>query len=416
MHSTNQNLIEIQKATKKKKTKQSKAKNSSKEATNKKKSRRNKAETTKNEMTNENRDANIESCLQTAFSCKRRRRKWPARARKRKLTLETKSRCKQENAKDKYECKYNINRRQECNNRKFSQDKSKPKTRRQQRVARNTKRSQETAEDFMQELTANNAARDAKMTQQQTMFEYKSHLKLNSCIAKCARLSDTCVCLRLSLLLCLLALTRFEAFDCLLSALGLLSTSVAVIAAVPTATPTTKATTTAMQSKLRQTNARHSRVKIGALLATSALLCVSSSLYRCSSDERPAFAASAAIVEQIRFTANASSLAGQSQATRTDYALSGESATLSCQVLLQDALEEVRQVVWTKDGQKVSTQSARVYLLWSTRRSACFRQLRNCGASRLPDIAKCVDLMPFYFGSNLVLAPKRAFLSLLALL
>lgn len=39
---------------------------------------------------------------------------------------------------------------------------------------------------------------------------------------------------------------------------------------------------------------------------------------------------------------------------RTDYALTGESVELSCHYLMKDDLEDVKQVVWSRDGENVS--------------------------------------------------------------
>lgn len=53
------------------------------------------------------------------------------------------------------------------------------------------------------------------------------------------------------------------------------------------------------------------------------------------------------VVHQIRF------LAGKSG--RADYALSGETFELSCHYIMKDGLEDIKQLVWSKDGQNVST-------------------------------------------------------------
>lgn len=57
--------------------------------------------------------------------------------------------------------------------------------------------------------------------------------------------------------------------------------------------------------------------------------------------------ASCVAVHEVRFIATKSG--------RTDYALTNETIELSCHYLMKDDLEDVKQLVWSKDGQNVST-------------------------------------------------------------
>lgn len=52
------------------------------------------------------------------------------------------------------------------------------------------------------------------------------------------------------------------------------------------------------------------------------------------------------VVYQVRFIAT--------KTGRTDYALAGESIELSCLYMMKDEAEDVKQVVWSKDGKNVS--------------------------------------------------------------
>lgn len=62
----------------------------------------------------------------------------------------------------------------------------------------------------------------------------------------------------------------------------------------------------------------------------------------------------AVVVYEVRFEAPIDANANKSGVVRNDYALSGESAQLSCHFLMKDDLEDVKQVVWSKDGKNVS--------------------------------------------------------------
>lgn len=53
-------------------------------------------------------------------------------------------------------------------------------------------------------------------------------------------------------------------------------------------------------------------------------------------------------VHEVRFIATKSG--------RTDYALTNETIELSCHYLMKDDLEDIKQLVWSKDGQNVSSQ------------------------------------------------------------
>lgn len=52
------------------------------------------------------------------------------------------------------------------------------------------------------------------------------------------------------------------------------------------------------------------------------------------------------VVYQVRFIA--------SKSGRTDYALAGESVELSCLHMMKDEAEDIKQLVWSKDGKNVS--------------------------------------------------------------
>jgi len=55
---------------------------------------------------------------------------------------------------------------------------------------------------------------------------------------------------------------------------------------------------------------------------------------------------SCVLVHQLRFIAIKNG--------RTDYAIGGESIELSCHYMMKDEAEEVKQLVWSKDGKNVS--------------------------------------------------------------
>lgn len=52
-----------------------------------------------------------------------------------------------------------------------------------------------------------------------------------------------------------------------------------------------------------------------------------------------------------------------SKTGRTDYALSGETVELSCHYMLKDEFEDIKSVVWSKDGQNVSIKHAKIQLI-----------------------------------------------------
>lgn len=54
------------------------------------------------------------------------------------------------------------------------------------------------------------------------------------------------------------------------------------------------------------------------------------------------------VVHQVRFIA--------SKTGRTDYALAGETIELSCHYLMKDEAEDIKQLVWSKDGKNVSSE------------------------------------------------------------
>lgn len=62
------------------------------------------------------------------------------------------------------------------------------------------------------------------------------------------------------------------------------------------------------------------------------------------------------VVHQVRL------IAGKSG--RQDYALAGESVELSCHYIMKDAAEEVKQLVWSKDGKNVSITLGRKFRLF----------------------------------------------------
>lgn len=55
---------------------------------------------------------------------------------------------------------------------------------------------------------------------------------------------------------------------------------------------------------------------------------------------------SCVVVYQIRFIAG--------KLGRTDYALAGETIELSCHYMMKDDAEDMKQLIWSKDGKNVS--------------------------------------------------------------
>lgn len=61
------------------------------------------------------------------------------------------------------------------------------------------------------------------------------------------------------------------------------------------------------------------------------------------------------VVYQVRFITTKNG--------RTDYALAGESIELSCHYIMKDEAEDVKQLVWSKDGKNVSSPDMRWFPL-----------------------------------------------------
>lgn len=61
---------------------------------------------------------------------------------------------------------------------------------------------------------------------------------------------------------------------------------------------------------------------------------------------RSILSVSCVVVYQVRFIATKNG--------RTDYALAGESIELSCHYMMKDEAEDVKHLVWSKDGKNVS--------------------------------------------------------------